>query len=216
MEGFTSIAWKGPPRSSRLHSRAKCPEKTKVYGVSAAARGRRRGITRFAESYPANLCRSIAADGVRRRDSPISDVPYEIVRASFREKPIARVQEMRSHDRILGELGVGANKHNVFSLAFPHGEIEVTYLSTILLVEARVGLVVPEEAALFCREKLFAAGIRNASAGETGRRPLQKARRGLSENHYVVRAVLFSTVKNGGISRLVSKCRRRLGCSLIP
>ena len=59
--------------------------------------------------------------------------------AGFREKPVARVQEMRLHGWVLGELGGGVNKHNVFSLAFPHGEIEVTYFSTILLVEAGVG-----------------------------------------------------------------------------
>ena len=43
------------------------------------------------------------------------------------------------------------------SLAFPHGEIEVTYFSTILLVEVSVGhvhdalqrLVIPEEADFF-------------------------------------------------------------------
>ena len=43
------------------------------------------------------------------------------------------------HDWILGELGVRADNHDVFSLAFPHGEIEVTDFSSILLVKARVG-----------------------------------------------------------------------------
>ena len=50
---------------------------------------------------------------------------------------------------------------------------------TILLVEVRVGhahdvlkgLVVPEEAAFFCSEELFDAGIRNAFDRETGGRP---------------------------------------------
>ena len=101
---------------------------------------------------------------------PVSDAPYEVVRTSFREKPLVGVQEMRLHGWVLDELGVGANHHNVFSLAFPQGEMDVTYFSTILLVEARVGhshdvlyrLVVPEEAAFFCSEELFAQGIRNA------------------------------------------------------
>ena len=69
----------------------------------------------------------------------VSDAPYEVVRASFHEKPVARVQDIQLHGWVLGKLSVGANKHNVFSLAFPHGEIEVTCFSTILLVEARVG-----------------------------------------------------------------------------
>ena len=36
-------------------------------------------------------------------------------------------------------------------------------------------------------------------------RLLQNERRGLPENHYVVRVVLFGTVENGGIPRLVNK-----------
>ena len=43
------------------------------------------------------------------------------------------------HDEILDELGVRADKHNIFSLAFPYGEIEVTDFSFIFLVKARVG-----------------------------------------------------------------------------
>ena len=43
------------------------------------------------------------------------------------------------HAWFLGELGVRADKHNIFSLAFPYGEIEVTDFSSILLVKARVG-----------------------------------------------------------------------------
>ena len=71
--------------------------------------------------------------------SPVPDAPDGVVRGIFPEKPIVRVQEMRLHGRVLAELGVGTNKHNSFSLAFPHGEIGVTDFSTILLVEARVG-----------------------------------------------------------------------------
>ena len=39
----------------------------------------------------------------------------------------------------MGELGVRVDKHNVFSLAFPHGDIEVTDFSSILLVKAKAG-----------------------------------------------------------------------------
>ena len=43
------------------------------------------------------------------------------------------------HDWSLGELNVRADKHNVFSLAFPHSEIKVSDFSSVLLVKARVG-----------------------------------------------------------------------------
>ena len=71
--------------------------------------------------------------------NPVSDAPYEVVRASFCENPIFRVQEMRLHSWVLDELGAGTNKQNAFSLAFPHCAIEVTELSTVLPGEARVG-----------------------------------------------------------------------------
>ena len=48
--------------------------------------------------------------------------------------------------------------------------------------------MVPEEAALFRSEELFAAGVRDAVDRETGRRPLRKARGGLPEENDVVRA----------------------------
>ena len=54
-------------------------------------------------------------------------------------------------------------------------------------------------AALLRSEKLFNAGVRNAFDLETGRRPLRKARGGLPEDHYVVRAVFLSNVERGGI-----------------
>ena len=38
----------------------------------------------------------------------------------------------------MSELGVRADKHDDFSLTFPHGEIEVTDFSSILLVQAGV------------------------------------------------------------------------------
>ena len=41
----------------------------------------------------------------------------------------------------MGELGVRVGTHNVFSLAFPHGDIEVTDFSSILRVKARIGHV---------------------------------------------------------------------------
>ena len=93
----------------------------------------------------------------------------------------------------MGELGARADRHNVFTLALPHGDIKVTDVSSILLVEARVGhahdvlqsLVISEEAARFRSETTFAAGIRSAFDSETGRRPLRKARGGLPEEHCV-------------------------------
>ena len=108
------------------------------------ARRRRRAVAEEASHGLQSLTQQIQATPHRRLAcgdviSAVSDALYEVVRASFRQKPVARVQEMRLHGWVLGELGVGASKHNVFSLAFPRGEIEVTYFSTILLVEARVG-----------------------------------------------------------------------------
>ena len=84
--------------------------------------------------------------------SLVSDAPYEVVRDSFREKPAARVKEIRLHNWMLGELSVRADKYSIFSLAFPYGEIDVTDVSSMLLVKARVvhahdglkRLVVPE------------------------------------------------------------------------
>ena len=59
---------------------------------------------------------------------------------------------------------------------------------------------------LFFRSgKLLAGGIRNAFDRETGRRPLRKARRGQPGKNYVVRAVFFGSVENGGIHRRLSK-----------
>ena len=108
------------------------------------ARRRRRAVAEEASHGLQSLTQKIYAMPYRRLAcgdviSAVSDAPYEVVRANFREKPVARVQELRLHGCILGELSVGANKHNVFSLAFSHGEIEVTFFSTIFRVEARVG-----------------------------------------------------------------------------
>ena len=64
--------------------------------------------------------------------------------------------------------------------------------------------MVPEGAALFRVENLFAAGIRNIFDRETGRCPLRKARGGLSEKHYVARAVFSGSVENRGIHHRVS------------
>ena len=69
---------------------------------------------------------------------PVSDAPFEVTRASFREKFVTRVQEVGSHGRVLGELGVRVDKHDIFSLALPHGEIDVIGFSCILLVQAGV------------------------------------------------------------------------------
>lgn len=71
--------------------------------------------------------------------NPVSDAPYEIVRASFREKRVARVQDMRLHDWSLGEGGVGDDNNYISLLPFPYSEIEVTDVWSILLVNVRVG-----------------------------------------------------------------------------
>ena len=66
-------------------------------------------------------------------------------------------------------------------------------------------LVVPEKAAHFRSEKLFAAGKRDAFDRRTGRRPWRKTRGGLPEEHDVTLAVFFDSVERGGIHRRVSK-----------
>ena len=91
-----------------------------------------RDVVRFAESSSAYLSLAIAAVDVQRRLSPVSDAPYEVVRACFGEKSVALVQEMRSHDWSLGDLSVRADKHDIFSLVFSHGDIEATDVSSIL------------------------------------------------------------------------------------
>ena len=77
------------------------------------------------------MCRAVV--------TPVSDAPYEVIRASFREKSVARVQAMGSHDWTLDELSVRAAKYDIFALGFhfPHGGIEVAEFSSILLVQAR-------------------------------------------------------------------------------
>ena len=69
---------------------------------------------------------------------PVSGAPYEVVRASLRDKFVAFVQEMGLYGWVVSELGVRADKHDIFSLAFPQSEIEVTDFSSIMLVQARV------------------------------------------------------------------------------
>ena len=61
-----------------LYWRASRPE-TEVGGASLAARGRGRDVARFAEPCPATSSLAIGA---------VSDAPYEVVGASFREKPV--------------------------------------------------------------------------------------------------------------------------------
>ena len=91
------VACKGPLRRCSLDWRARCPEETNVGGASAAACGRGSGVGRFAESYPANISHAIAVAGDGDVISAASDAPYEVIRASFREKSVARVQEMPLH-----------------------------------------------------------------------------------------------------------------------
>ena len=87
-----------------------------------------------------------------------------VVRASFREQPIAGTQQMLSHGWILGELGVGTDEHYVFSLVFLHNGIEIA-LASVLLVKLGVGhthvilkrVVVTEIATFSCCEILFRA-----------------------------------------------------------
>ena len=89
-----AVAWKGLRRRYSLDWRARCPEETKLGGASAAACGRGSGVARFAESYPANISHAIAVAGDGDVISAASDAPYEVIRASFREEPVARAQEM--------------------------------------------------------------------------------------------------------------------------
>ena len=75
---------------------------------------------------------------IRNTVSPVSDAPYEVVRVTFREKCVASVQEAGSRGRGLSELFVRDDKHEIFSLASPHGEIEVTDFSSVFLVQTGV------------------------------------------------------------------------------
>ena len=82
------------------------------------ARRRRRAVAEEASHGLQSLTQQIQATPHRRLAcgdviSAVSDALYEVVRASFRQKPVARVQEMRLHGWVLGELGVGADKHSV-------------------------------------------------------------------------------------------------------
>ena len=68
--------------------------------------------------------------------SPVSDAPYNVVKASFRETPIASVQGIIPRLWALGELGVvGTDDHIVSLLEFPHGDdIKILDFSSVLLV----------------------------------------------------------------------------------
>ena len=68
---------------------------------------------------------------------PVCDAPQEVGRASFREESVACVQEIGSHGWVSSDLGVRIDKNNIFSFAFPHGDIDITDLSPLLLVQAR-------------------------------------------------------------------------------
>ena len=104
---------------------------------------------------------------------------------------------MVSHYWSSGELGVSADTGNVFAIACSHGDTEVTVLSSIGFVPARVGLahdvlsslVVPEEADIFHSEILYASRVSDAFNRETERCLLRKARGGMLEAHHVARAV---------------------------
>ena len=61
----------------------------------------------------------------------VSDAPYEVVRASFRKKFVACVQEMGSHGWVLSELGARADEYDIFSLAFSRRDRSSGFLAHI-------------------------------------------------------------------------------------
>lgn len=112
----------------------------------------------------------------KRVVSLIYNTPYEVVGAKIREKPIVSTQEMIHHIWSLGKVGIGEVKHGMFPLVFPHGGTEITDLSSVFLVQARIGhvhdvlrcLVVSEDTTRLSYKQLLTAGKRHAFDHENG------------------------------------------------
>ena len=115
--------------------------------------------------------------------------PDGIGRASFCKQPVTGIQQVLSNGWSLGEVGVGASEHKIFSFVFPHGRIKKMYLASVLFVQLGDGhthvffkrVVVAEEAIFFCGEKLLRAQTGSTVDGKPGRCPLQEERGRLPE-----------------------------------
>lgn len=119
--------------------------------------------------------------------SSASDLPGEVVRAGFREKSAASMQETPLHGGILGDFGVGTDKQQVIPLAFAYGGRSFTgSLSMMLLSRLRIGHTSDVIIAVSCgRQKcipgiyfgggdLFGARMSDTVFGEPGRCPLRE------------------------------------------
>lgn len=72
--------------------------------------------------------------------SPAADFPGEVIRTGFREKSAASMQETPLHGDILGDFGVGTDKHHIIPLAFAYGGRYFTgSLSIMLIARSRIG-----------------------------------------------------------------------------
>ena len=145
--------------------------------------------------------------------SSVAYPPDGIVKVSFCKQPVTGIQQMLSHGWSLGELGVGATDHHIFSFVFPHGSINFLYLASVLFVQLWVGhtpeclkrAVVTEEATFFCGETLFREQGESTVDGTPGRGPLRGARGRLPDKYKCGGAILLGGIKRAAGRRGVSR-----------